>query len=268
MLRRLRFSVDYYNISIDDAIGAQTLDTAQRFCFDPVFNPIIENDAAAAAATAACQAVNRTAGTGALGNVLVTYMNSGRIRTQGIETQLDWAVPIGPGEFTLNNLFSYLITYKSAPLPQEAGAAGNLVEYAGTLGPAGSNGVGENGLNPGAFRWKMLTSFGYSLGPATVGLQWQHLPSAKSVNYPSNNATPFIGAPSYDLFNLNMSYALTDNLTLRAGVENLFDKAPPLTEYNPNSPSGLYNSVGSFPINSSLYDVVGRRFFAGASAKF
>lgn len=267
IFRRLRLSVDYYNIKVDDAIGPLTLDTAQRQCFDPVFNPAIANDPAAAAATPFCQAIGRVAGDGALGNVQVTYLNNGRFRTQGIDVQLDWAFPVGPGTFSLNSVFNYLLSLKSAPLPASAGAAGQLVEYAGTLGPAGSAAIAENGLNPGSFRWKMLNTFSYAIGPATVSLQWQHLPSAKSITYPSTPGTPFVGAPAYDLFNLSGSFAVTKDATVRWGIDNLLDKAPPLTEYNASS-TGLANSIGGNPYNSYFYDLNGRRFYVGASFKF
>lgn len=265
-LRRLRLTVDYYNIKVDDAIGPLTLDTAQRQCFDPVFNPAISSDPAAAAATAACQAIGRVAGDGALGNVQVTYLNNGRFRTSGIDVQLDWAFPVGPGTFSVNSVFNYLIALKSAPLPASAGPAGQLVDYAGTLGPAGSQAIAENGLNPGSFRWKMLNTFSYAVGPVTVAVQWQHLPAAKSITYTSNNATTFVGAPAYDLFNLNGSFAITRDATLRWGVDNLFDKAPPLIEYNTASPLG--NGVGASPFNAYFYDMNGRRFYLGATFKF
>ena len=267
IFNRMRLSIDYYNIAVDDAIGPQTLDTAQRACFDQTFNPAIANDPAAAAQSPFCQAIGRVAGDGALGNVQVTYLNNGRVRTEGIDVQFDWSVPVGPGTFSLNSVFNYLITLKSAPLPAEAGPAGDLVEYAGTLGPAGSNGVGENGLNPGSFRWKMLNTFSYAVGPANVSLQWQHLPAAKSISYPFDNATPFAGSPAYDLFNLSGNYTVTDNVTLRFGVDNLLNKAPPLVEYNAET-TGLANSVGGNPINAFFYDLVGRRYYAGVNMKF
>ncbi|MFC3102183.1 TonB-dependent receptor plug domain-containing protein [Alteraurantiacibacter lauratis] len=267
-LSRLRLTVDYYNIRVDDAIGPLTLDTAQRLCFDPTFNPAIATNPVAAAATPQCQAIDRVAGTGALGAVQVTYLNNGRFRTQGIDLQLDWSAPVGPGELSLNSVFNYLITFKSAPLPPEAGAAGQLVEYAGTLGPSGNAGVAENGLNPGAFRWKLFSTLGYSVGPAEVSLQWQHLPSAKSISFPSTPNTPFVGSPAYNLFNLNSSFRVNDMVTIRAGVENLFDKAPPLSDYNAVTTTGLATNIGTSPINAYFFDVIGRRYFVGASVRF
>ena len=267
LFNRLRLSVDYYNIKVDDAIGPLTLDTAQRFCFDPTFNPAISSSPTTAAASPFCQAIGRVAGDGALGNVQVTYLNNGRFRTQGVDVQLDWSVPVGPGTFSLNSVFNYLITLKSAPLPASAGAAGQLVEYAGTLGPAGSNAIAENGLNPGSFRWKMLNTLSYSVGPADIALQWQHLPAADSIAHPFNPTTPFVGSPAYDLFNLSGTFRVNETVTVRAGVDNLLDKAPPLTEYNASA-TGLANTIGGFPINAYFFDQIGRRFYAGANMKF
>ena len=261
-LNRLRLSVDYYNIKVEDAIGPQTLDTAQLQCFDTFYNPDIANNPALAAANPFCQAIGRVAGDGALGNVQVTYLNSGRFRTEGVDAQLDWNFDVGPGTFTLNSVFNYLITLKSAGLPTAP-----LIEYAGTLGPTGSNGIAENGLNPGAFRWKMLNTFSYSVGPAELSLQWQHLPSAKSIAYPLDNSTPFVGSPAYDLFNLTLTGRAGEALTLRAGVDNLLDKAPPLTEYNAQA-TGLANSIGGNPFNSYFFDLSGRRYYLGATVRF
>ncbi|RIV82425.1 TonB-dependent receptor [Aurantiacibacter xanthus] len=267
LLNNLRLSVDYYNIAVDDAIGPQTLDSAQRSCFDPTFNPDIASNPAAAAANPFCQAIGRVAGDGALGNVQTTFLNNGRFRTEGVDVQLNWRAPVGPGDLSLTSVFNYLITMKSSPLPASAGPAGDLVEYAGTLGPAGSNGVAENGLNPGSFRWKMLNTIGYSVGPATVSLQWQHQPAAKSITYAFNKDTPFVGSPAYDLFNLSASLAATDNVTLRFGIDNLFNRKPPLVEYNAET-TGLANAVGSNPINPYFFDLIGRRFYLGAKMTF
>ena len=40
--RNLRVSIDYYFIKVDDAIGPQSVDVAQRQCFDPAFNPTFD----------------------------------------------------------------------------------------------------------------------------------------------------------------------------------------------------------------------------------
>jgi outer membrane receptor protein involved in Fe transport len=111
-----------------------------------------------------------------------------------------------------------------------------------------------------------LTTLGYSIGKAHVSLQWQHRPSVKSSSaalFP----TTITGGPAYNMFNLNASYSVTDNLTIRAGVDNLFNTAPPLTGVN----TAADTSLGQLPggsINALYYDDLGRRFSLGANMKF
>lgn len=252
-LSSLRLAVDYYNIKVSNAIGAQSIDVAQQQCFDPTYNPTFD------VASPFCAGINRVARDGAIGNIITTFFNNGMFKTSGVDLQLDWGLDIGPGRFTLNSVANYLIELKSKEL------AGNpLLEYAGTLGP------NQNGLNPGSYRWKMLNTFGYSVGPATLSLQWRHLPSIKSASQPFNPDTTAIGGPAYDLFNLFGTYALTDNAQFRFGVDNLFDQGPPLLERNPGNAAFGVLPGGSFSTSSGsvFYDLQGRRFYAGMNFKF
>ncbi|HZV19894.1 MAG TPA: TonB-dependent receptor [Sphingobium sp.] len=246
-LNSLRFAVDFYSIKVKDAIGAQTADIVQRQCFDTLFNPTLDQNAAA------CQAVARNAN-GSLGNLSLTYLNSGRFQTSGLDFQLDWAKDIGPGRFSFNSVLNYVLSMKSVEL-----AALPLVEYVGTVGPT------QNGLDGGAFRWKLFTTFGYSVGPVNLALQWRHLPSVRVEQAAISPNTPLRGAGAYDLFNLNGSVKVTRDATFRFGVDNLFNKAPPL--FNVNSAPTAGNLAGG-SYNATYYDIIGRRFFIGANFKF
>jgi len=246
-LNSLRFAVDYYNIKVKDAIGAQTADIVQRQCFDTAYNPTLDPN------SAACQAVARNA-SGALGNLSLTYLNSGRFQTSGLDFQLDWAKDIGPGRFTLNSVLNYTISMKSVEL-----SGLPLVEYVGTTGPT------QNGLDGGAFRWKLFTTFGYSVGPVNLALQWRHLPRVRTETAAIIPTTSIVGAGAYDLFNLNGTVKVTSDATFRFGIDNLFNKAPPLFGVNTNPAAGTL-AGGSY--NAAYYDVIGRRFFIGANFKF
>jgi outer membrane receptor protein involved in Fe transport len=261
--RALRLSVDYYKIKVDNAIGAETGDFIQQKCFDTAFNPTLSPT------SVGCQAVVRNVGIGSIGNLTGTYVNSGRFRTSGIDAQVDWSLDLQdtvglPGRFTLNSVFSYLIDFRTSSSPNNP-----LIDYAGSLGTT------QNGLNAGGtYRWKLFNTVGYSIGGVRLGLQWQHLPATKSGSYPANHATTTFGAPAYDLFNLSGSYNITSDITIRVGVDNLFDKAPPLIEYNAAPVAangqlrgGALGAAGSAS-TGQLYDVIGRRFFVGAKVKF
>jgi outer membrane receptor protein involved in Fe transport len=136
-----------------------------------------------------------------------------------------------------------------------------MVDYTGTFGTSAL------GLQLGAYEWKLLTNVGYRVGPASIGLQWRHLPSVEDSGEASQPTPNSVGDPnSYDIFGLNGSFDVTDNFTIRGGVDNLFNRAPPLTGYNPNFQNPATSRGGSY--NSSFYDTLGRTFYIGANAKF
>jgi len=248
-LRNLRLSIDYYNISVHHAIGAQSVDIAQRQCFDPQFNPDFDIN------SPYCAGIARSAASGGLGNVQTTFFNNGRFKTSGIDFQIDWSMEAGPGRVTVNSLINYLIEMKSAELEVLP-----LVDYAGTLGPT------ENGLNGSSYRYKALTTVGYAFDNGLyLGLQWRHLPHVKAAVAALVPDTTIKGAPSYDLFNLQGSYQLLDNVGLRFGIENVFNRKPPLTSVNTSPDEGNLPG-GSFDTNN--YDTNGRRFYIGASLTY
>ncbi len=104
-----------------------------------------------------CQVINRVANDGALGNILLTYLNNGAFETSGMDPTIDWAFDLGPGRFSLNSVVGYLFDLKSKELPNDP-----LIDYAGSLGPQ------QNQLNAGAFEWKMFNTFGYTIGQWTA----------------------------------------------------------------------------------------------------
>ena len=247
LLKRLRLTVDYYNVKVTDAIAPQSVDTAQRQCFDTAFNPTLD------ANNAFCNGIGRNTN-GGLGNVVTTYFNNGRFKTSGIDVQADWSIPLGPGQINVNAIFNYLFYTKSAEL-----AVLPLVDYAGTLGTV------TNGLNGGSYRWRSFTTVGYSIGGNSLSLQWQHLPHVLTETSATVPSTTIGGYPAYNLFNLLGTVAATKDLVFRFGVENLFDKAPPLGGIN-SAPAPGNLAGGSF--NAQFYDIIGRRFYMGAKAKF
>ena len=261
-LSRLRFTVDWYSIKVKDAIGLQGAGTALQQCLDPFYNPSVAGagtnaaNAAAAAANQFCAGI-RYDPAPVLGaaNFDVTYYNNGDVQISGIDGQLDWAIDAGPGTIRTNVLVNYYLHYRSREL-----SSNPIVDYTGTLGTA------QNGLNAGAFKYRILGTLGYDIGPASISVQWQHLPSVEQEGA-AIAPTIFSGYPSYDLFNLRTSFQVNDAVRLRFGVDNLFNRAPPIG--NVNTVANL--SLGQLPggaFNSNFYDTIGRRFYLGANLKF
>jgi iron complex outermembrane receptor protein len=255
-LRRLNLAVDYYHVDLKNAISQQGIDGVYRRCFAKQYNPTFTLNQY-------CALIGRTPATGEVAAVSITYSNAGRVRTSGIDAQMNWALDfmdagIGlPGVFTANITGNYLLNFETTTddgiIP--------LVDYAGSLGG------GQVGTNAGAYRWKVFSTFTYAVGPATMSLQWQYKSSAASVISVTDKTSNTTGAPSYHLFNVNGTYAVLPNATLRFGVDNLFNRAPPLITVNNNATSQGGNLKGG-TYDSANYDVLGRRFFVGVNMRF
>jgi len=254
-LRRLRMSVDYYDVKLRDGISLQGIDSVYRQCFSKVFNPDYS-------VTDACQRIQRDGSTGESQLITVNYSNLGRVETSGIDLQADWGVTFRdaginlPGTFSVNSNFTYLLRFATTPdqfvIP--------LTDYAGTTGG------GEVGTQAGSYRWKLFNRFNYNLDKFGISLQWQHKPRIAHVTSVTQTNGTIKGAPAYDLFSLSGSYSFARDMTIRFGIDNLFDKAPPLIAVDTSVVPGDGRLAGG-RYDSGNYDVLGRRFYIGASIK-
>ena len=251
MLSRLTASVDYYNISIDGAIAALSSQVIYQECLNglgtnPSYDPT----------NPYCQLIIRSPA-GFTSTVLGKFTNLGSIKTSGIDVQLDWSADIGdfggsPGTLFANVQFNWLQAYDVVNAP-----GGTSLHYAGTVGAGGGS------LPYGAqFRWKLYSTIGYRLGPATMSLAWRHLPSAKNVAAATNPATTTLPSGAYDQFDLSARWALTSRYEIRGGIDNLLDRSPQTVGAVP----GVTNASGF--TDGGSYDVLGRRFYVGFKARF
>ncbi len=105
----------------------------------------------------------------------------------------------------------------------------------------------------------LFTDLSYSVEGTTAGMRWRHLPSVTAQDYLVNPCTAtrcFADTPAYDVFDLYFSTQVTQMVTLRGGVDNLFDRDPPIVRGVP---------CFTDPQN---YDVIGRRYYLSASVEF
>jgi len=67
-----------------------------------------------------------------------------------------------------------------------------------------------------------------------------------------------------DYFDLAASWAISKNFLVRAGINNIFDKDPPIVSSQLADPT-IFGNGNTFP---QLYDTLGRLVFVNAVAKF
>ncbi len=264
LLAHLSGSIDWYSIKITGAIEFQSVDNVKQACLTQSAPDAAT--AAIVAASPACQLLTRNPGSGLEAPTTIIYDNLATIWTSGVDATLDWSADLAdvfgnvPGTLGLNVSANFLEDYNTQAAPNQP-----ILKWLGSQGP------NLNGLDPGAFRYKLYTTLSYTLGPAYVGLHWRHLPGTNAEGHVLNAATnTTLPTSGYDNVDLSGTYAVNDRLTLRAGVDNLFDKAPPIQVATTAIPGFTLASsgLGGEGPNSGFYDELGRRFYAGANLKF
>jgi outer membrane receptor protein involved in Fe transport len=244
-LRRFSVSLDYYKIELEDVIGTLSVQTIVGECFNTGgANPTFDN------ANFYCQQFKRIP-SGAITGVLTTQVNLAAWKTSGLDAQLDWGfdladlgLPDGAGSFDLNLVVSKLENFEKQARP---GAP--FLQNAGTIG---------GDLSGGAYpEWKSALTATYKVGPAKVSLRWRHIDAMMDFRSVPVFSPTAVNTPDYDLFDLTGSWTFDERVTLRAGVNNLGDKAPP-----------YYTSYSNSNTDPSTYDILGRRFYVGVNARF
>jgi outer membrane cobalamin receptor len=301
-------SFDWYKIELSDAIMLYSLTYAGHLCFgtNQVSTPA---EAAVQAATTACQLLPRDLASGVPLTAQVSFDNQGKIDTAGMDVALNWSRSIGPGTLGINMQATLLDYYRTKTSPE---AFDPVADWKGSLGPVAA----LSGTNGGAYDYRLFGTVSFSRNDWNVALRWRYLPPAVTALYAleeatkENNALVAAGGPGillgytptteyesedYSIFDLSFGWNLTDKLSLRGGITNLFDTDPetvgastgyPVTTQlssvcsNLGSPAGCLNpttfsragAAGGVPntgaYNGGFYDVLGRRFFIGMSVRF
>ena len=91
MLEDLQITIDWYQVDIEDSIVFFGTTDAVANCYDREFNPELRVD------NFWCSSFARDPSTGEISGALDTYRNLASQSTSGIDTQLQWSFPAGPG---------------------------------------------------------------------------------------------------------------------------------------------------------------------------
>jgi iron complex outermembrane receptor protein len=242
-------SVDFYRIKVTGVVGTISAPVILNNCLatgDPTYCRLIVRDS-----NGSISGSSVASG----GYILQTNINVGAVSVSGIDIQASYRLPLDRwGSLFFNFAGSDLLTNKTTPLP---GAP--TYNCAGLFGPSCQT------VNP---RWRHNLRASWET-PWSVELTafWRYI---GTTSLDGNSSQPTIGGQPYDAFDAKMpavsyldlsaAWRVIENLEIRAGVNNVFDKDPPIVSSNV-APSGAANS---FP----TYDQLGRQFFAAFKVKF
>jgi len=241
-LDRLNITVDYFRIKVDGAIASINLNQTLTDCFtnlDPN--------------SPTCQAITRLPN-GQIDFVSTQLNNIGAINVEGLDVQADYRMPLGgffriggnEANLTLQAIASWLFERSTQVITNQA-----PVDCAGRFGN-GCIGTGTFGLPD----FKLNLSSIYESGPLTFRLQGRMIGEFNL--YPGATAAVQRASPEWYL-DAAATVRLREHFELFGGIDNLFDNKPPILG------TALAGDANTDP---SLWDVIGRRFFIGARARF
>ncbi len=229
-----RTSLDFWDINLKDAIGALSPQDVVNRCFN--------------GETAICSLI--TFGPGdSLYEVRQQNLNLGTFKLRGLDFEARYTTALGDGTLNLGAVATYLIHKKIAPdggvpldVAGEVGGrnAGGMPDFKATLS------AGYDAERWGAFVQARYIDGGYydiTFGPEQL-----------------SKAENKIGSVVY--VDLSVKYKLQGIGTateVYAGVDNLFDKTPPII------PADFISNAAT---NASIYDVIGRKFHVGVRTRF
>jgi iron complex outermembrane recepter protein len=226
----LNLTVDWYKIGIRDAVGQIQPIDALTSCY--ITDPRADNPL--------CQAVTRDPTTGFIRDAFVDDRNLAFIKQTGIDVDFryDLNVDLGLPESKLR--FGYQGSFVTDYTIQR-NAVLTPIDCRGSYGARCSSDL----VTLVAPDYRHRATLTMDSQPLTVQLGWKRIGSVKDSTVGSTGRIS-----GYNYFDLNLAVRPPiEGLTLSFGIDNLFDKQPPL----PINP-GVFNT---FP---DTYDVLGQTF--------
>jgi iron complex outermembrane receptor protein len=248
LMRKFQVSVDYYHISIANAVGSLQLTDILPRCFnsDGISNPSYSTS------NIYCQQITRDHNTGDIVLGHEGLLNLSTYKTDGIDTEVDWSFGLDAlglsdraGTFRLNSLIAYTHTFDVALLPGSP-----VLDFAGSIG---NSQVSPEMSHP---HWKANTAFGYAIGPVSAAVHWRYIAAMKHQDLVVDPTATTPGVGTYNYFDFDAHWNVIEHLELTAGLTNIGDKAPPIVSGQPLS------------TDTATYDIIGRTYYVGFKAKF
>jgi iron complex outermembrane recepter protein len=247
-------SIDYFEIDLKDGVGVFPANVIMTSCLqsgDPTFcSQIVRNTQ-----NGSLNGPTRQTG----GYIVQTALNLGNILYSGVDVQAAYRLPIGErfGNLTFSLNGAYLNKYETTTAP-------GVTPYdcAGLFGSICQT------VNP---KWRHVLRTSWDMSQkVSLSANWRYI---GKVDLDQNESNPTLNfatfgefnafnatIPAYHYLDLVGSWSIRDDISLRFGVNNVFDKNPPIVtaEITAGGDANTY----------SVYDQLGRQLFAAVSMKF
>jgi iron complex outermembrane receptor protein len=251
-------TIDYYNITIKNFITTYGANLILNTCLDSG-NPFY------------CNKVVRTQGTGTAadgslwispsGYIQDATYNLGNQRANGIDFTAAYRLDLGrAGKLSFNFVGTYVIKFSTEPVPGlgEYNCAGFYGATCGVPDPRWKHKLNATWNTPVAgldtwLNWRQING---------VALDWTN-PSPllqQGLGLPAN---PGVRLNGVDYIDLGAQYSFLGHLTARVGVNNVFDKSPPLSGFA--YIGTVFGNGNTYP---QVYDALGRYIFMNLTATF
>ncbi len=229
----LSISLDYYDITIDDAIANTDRTIILNRChevaaseFDAECGGLVIRDGKSGAALAVNSSTN----------------NENTIETSGFDLEASYETNIGSGSLFTGLSLNYLDNYSITGIE-----TGDVSDLTGEL------------LFPD-FTFNLNTSYTID----DINIYWQLRYRAATVLKNDNTAdSAALNSADAIVYNdLRVSYSILEESSVYVGINNVFDEQPKLIGANQK-----YHNVGTNS-NGIAYDLTGRQLYAGIIVKF
>ena len=240
----LTISVDYFDISVDGFVGTVPAAT-------------ILTDCLADAASELCGFINRSPLDGSLTQdgsfIELNLQNIASVDTNGLDFQIDYGIDaFGFGEVGINYVSTYLFELASQPIPANP--------------PLDCLGIFDDECGGPSFDYRHNLTLSYDTPyDVRLNLLWRYFSGVDRIGTADITAGTFqlfaeefpdanirgdtLSAVNY--IDLAAFYDVNEHVELRFGVNNVFDKTPPIVDFDTsgadgNTFSGLFTSTGRF----------------------
>jgi outer membrane receptor protein involved in Fe transport len=204
-LGRFSATVDYYDIKIDDVVATIGAQANINACYgnpgSPGSFPVLDP---------ACANIRRDPVTGQIIAVNTSIANQASLKTKGIDSQINFAVPFNDigiaiaGRLRIQELISWLDSYQF-----------NGSELSGTTA------AGIGGTLP---EWKSTLTVAYDSTDLTAQVRWNWQSEVEDVALCNKGVHCAPEVPGLSYFDLSLRKSIGSNFELTGIVQNLFNQ--------------------------------------------